>query len=285
MIKKAVITAAGRGTRLLPFTKELPKEMLPLFVKNNGQIFTAPVAQIVFESLHDFGIDQFCFIVGRGKRAMQDHFTPHDSLMNILRKNGNENTLKGFEDFHSRLENSEIFWKDQINPRGFGHSVLMAKSFVGDEPFLVHAGDTYIISSNNNCFHKLADVFERKDAAAAIIVDRVRNAKQYGVIRGKEIEDGIYRVDELLEKPKNPPSNLAISAVYIFNPIIFKALEEIPAGHNNEIQLTDAIQRLVKMGEKVYAVELEDGKEFWLDIGKPFTYMKAFETSYRMVSL
>ena len=146
-IKKVVITAAGLGTRLLSVTTEMPKEMLPLFcMGSNGDLLLKPVLQLIFEQLYEVGFREFCFIVGRGKRSIEDHFTPDYSYVELLRKRGKEGLAMELEEFYRKVESSVIAWINQPEPRGFGDAVLRAEPFVDNEPFLVHAGDTYVIS-------------------------------------------------------------------------------------------------------------------------------------------
>jgi len=146
MLNKAIVPAAGLGTRLTPATKEQPKEMLPVFTKAaNGQICLKPLVQMIYEHLYDFGLIEFCFIIGRGKRAIEDHFTQDYGYVNMLKDKGKDTSALDLESFYDKLEKSKIVWVNQPEPKGFGDAVLRAKPFVGDEEFLVHAGDTYII--------------------------------------------------------------------------------------------------------------------------------------------
>ena len=278
-IKKAVITAAGLGTRLLPATKETPKEMLPLFVKSgNNQIHVKPLLQIVFEQMYDFGLRDFCFIVGRGKRSIEDHFIPDPHFIRELNDREKSEFADDLERFYSMLRESDITWKNQLSPKGFGDAVLHSENFVGKEPFLMHAGDTFIISKGNNFFNRLVDAYEKNKAEVTLLCEKVEDPHRYGVIIGKETEKGVYRVQRMVEKPKRPLSNLVSVAVYLFDPVIFKALRETPY-RSGEKELTDAIQKLIEKGKKVYAVELKPDEER-LDIGKTDTYKSALDRSY-----
>jgi len=283
MIRKVVIPAAGLGTRLFPATKEQPKEMLPIFSRSsNGDISIKPILQLVFEQLYDVGFREFCFVVGREKRAIEDHFTPDSNCLNLLNKSRKNNQATDLESFYLKLKTSTLIWVNQPEPRGFGDAVLTAQSFVQNEPCLVHAGDTYIISNTANHLKQLRMAYERYNADVAFIVQEMENPKQYGVIDAKEIENGIYQVNAAIEKPEKPPSNLAIMAIYIFDPVIFKALEKTTPGKGGEIQLTDAIQRLVDWKLNVYAVSLSP-HDVRLDIGTPETYWEALSLSHRHV--
>jgi UTP--glucose-1-phosphate uridylyltransferase len=156
----------------------------------------------------------------------------------------------------------------------------MAQPFVENESCLVHAGDSCIISKDMDYIRKLLDAYERLNADAAFIALEIENPKQYGIVEGEEIQAGIYKVRTVVEKPEKPKTNLAVMAMYVFHPVIFKALESIKLGKNGEIQLTDAIQKLVDWGLSVYAVKL-DKSYAHLDIGSPERYWEALELSYR----
>jgi UTP--glucose-1-phosphate uridylyltransferase len=281
MVRKVIIPAAGLGTRLFPATKEQPKEMLPIFSKTEqGDMTVKPVVQLVFEQLHDASLREFCFIVGRGKRGIEDHFTPDAQCIRTLEGMGKNGLAADLEGFYGKLESSTIMWVNQPEAKGFGNAVLMAQPFVQDERCLVHAGDSCIISKDMDYLKKLLDAYERFKADAAFIVLDIENPRQYGIAEGDEVESGIFRVKRVVEKPETPATNLAIMAMYVFHPIIFKALEATKPGKNGEIQLTDAIQKLVDWGLKVYAIKLDKGYSH-LDIGSPERYWEALELSYK----
>ncbi len=282
-IKKAVITAGGFGTRLLPATKEVPKEMLPLFVKNKkGEVSLKPLLQIIFEQLHGVGIRDFSFIVGRGKSSVADHFTPDVQFLKDLTEKGQHDLAQGLEDFYGMLQNTNIIWKNQLYPRGFGDAVLLAKSFVGDDTFLTCAGDSYVISKEYDFIKRAFEVHEKHGADVTIIATRAEDPSKYGVIMGESIGNGAHAVKQIIEKPEKPESNLVSTAVYIFSPRIFEALEKVPDKNNGEKELTDAIQHLIESGGKVFAVELKIGEEY-LDIGKPHTYKIALDKSFELL--
>jgi UTP--glucose-1-phosphate uridylyltransferase len=284
MIRKVVVPAAGLGTRLLPATKEQPKEMLPVFALGaNGQGCLKPLLQLVFEQLYDLGFREFCFIIGRGKRAIEDHFTQDYGYVEILRSKGKSSSAVDLERFYARLDGSTIVWVTQPEPRGFGDAVLKAEPYVKGEKFLVQAGDTYIISRDNDHLKRLMKTQEKLSADAAFIVQEVDDPRQYGVVEAEEVAEDVFKVKEAVEKPEKPASNLAIMPIYIFDPAIFKALEKTPPGKGGEVQLTDAIQALINMGLKVYAVQLKP-EEVRLDIGNPEMYWKALQASYNRMT-
>ncbi|MEM0457231.1 MAG: sugar phosphate nucleotidyltransferase [Nitrososphaerota archaeon] len=274
-----MLPAAGLGTRLLPITKELPKEMLPIFVRSvNDGLCLKPMIQAIFEQLYDFGFREFVIIVGRGKRAIEDHFTPDKGFIELLKMKNKHSMAVELESFYNKILTSNIVFVNQPEPRGFGDAVLAARSVVND-PFLLHAGDTYIISKNDEHLKRLFDVHKKFGADTTILIQEIEDPRAYGVIEGKEVSEGVILVESLEEKPEKPRTNLAIMPVYIFDPVIFKALEIIKPGKGGEIQLTDAIQKLVDWGLKVYAVKLKQDEQR-LDIGTPQTCWESLMLSY-----
>jgi UTP--glucose-1-phosphate uridylyltransferase len=195
-------------------------------------------------------------------------------------KNGHASDLAAF---YKKLETSTTMWVNQPEPKGLGNAVLMAHPFVQNQCCLVHAGDSCIISKDMDYLKKLLGAFENFNADAAFLVLEIENPTQYGIVEGDEIEPGIIKVKSTVEKPQNPKTNLAIMAMYAFHPIIFKALQQTSPGKNGEIQLTDAIQKLIDWGLKVYAVKL-DKSYAHLDIGSPERYWQALELSYNKFS-
>lgn len=280
MINKVVIPAAGLGTRLFPATIEQPKEMLPIFSSSiNSCMSVKPVLQMVFEQVYDAGLREFCFVVGRGKRCIEDHFTPDIDTISLLEKNGNNIQASDLGDFYRKLRNSTIMWVNQPETKGFGHAVLMAKPFVQNEQCLVHAGDSCVISKNMDCIKKLMAVHQRFDADVAFTVLDIIKPLHYGIIEGEEIETGVIKVKTAVEKPEKPATNMAIMAMYTFKPIIFEALEATKLGKAGEIQLTDAIQKVIDWGLNVYGVKM-DSDYSHLDIGNPQRYWEALKLSY-----
>jgi UTP--glucose-1-phosphate uridylyltransferase len=170
-------------------------------------------------------------------------------------------------------------WVNQPEPKGFGNAVMMAQPFIQNEQCLVHAGDGCITSKNMDYLKKLLDASERLEADAAFLVLEIENPKQYGIMEGEEVEHGILKVKAVVEKTETPKTNLAIMTMYVFRPIIFEALKRTETGKNGEIQLTDAIQKLVNWGLKVYAVKL-DKNYARLDIGSPDAYWEALQLSH-----
>ena len=284
VVNKAVIPAAGMGARLLPATKEQPKEMLPVFARGlDGQGCLKPLLQLVFEQLFDAGIREFCFVIGKGKRAIEDHFTQDYAFTDMLRHRGRGGSVAEMEAFYRRLDQATILWVSQPEPKGFGDAVLMARSSVGSEDFVVHAGDTYIVCENCSHLKRLHGVFEEFNAYAVFAVKETDEPSQKGIVDVEPIREKVYRVKRAVEKPDSPSSNRAIEPLYFFKPTIFEALSHVGPGKGGEIQLTDGIQRLVEKNLTVLAVEL-NADEVRLDIGSPETYWDSLKRSYECVT-
>ena len=269
MIRKIVISAAGLGTRLLPITKEIPKEMMPLFLrdKNNG-VVVKPLIQIIFEQFFQQGLREYCIIVGRQKRIIQDHFMIDEEFLKRFEKKSEYK--QDLKNFYSMLNKSKIFWAEQSEPRGFGDAVKYSESFVGNDDFLVIAGDT-LIPKGDKVIKKLMNAKLKGKNDAILLLKEVPDPRRFGVavINQTKNKDIITNVEE---KPKNPKSNLSIVALYRFGPSIFKALNEIQSGQK-ELQLTDAIQKLIDWGGNVSAIHLNENDRV-IDIGTADSYLE-----------
>ncbi|HDH41688.1 MAG TPA: UTP--glucose-1-phosphate uridylyltransferase GalU [Candidatus Altiarchaeales archaeon] len=259
---KAVIPAAGLGTRFLPATKAQPKEMLPLIDK--------PAIQFVIEEAVNSGIDDILVITGRGKRAIEDHFDKSFELEEILKEKNKLDLLKEIRDISDL---ADIHYIRQREARGLGNAIYYARKHVGDEPFVVLLGDD-IIFSDVPCTRQLMDSYE-KYGSTIIAVDRVDKEmiQNYGVIDGRPLGDSIYEVKDLVEKPEpeKAPSDLGIIGRYILTPEIFDAIEQTEPGKGNEIQLTDAL-RILNKKQPVYAYNF-DGTRY--DLGNKLDYIRA----------
>ena len=269
MIRKIVISAAGLGTRLLPITKEIPKEMMPLFLrdKNNG-VVVKPLIQIIFEQFFQQGLREYCIIVGRQKRIIQDHFMIDEEFLKKFEKKSEYK--QDLKNFYSMLNKSKIFWAEQSEPKGFGDAVKYSESFVGNDDFLVIAGDT-LIPKGDKVIKKLMNAKLKGKNDAILLLKEVPDPRRFGVavINQTKNKDIITNVEE---KPKNPKSNLSIVALYRFGPSIFKALNEIRSGQK-ELQLTDAIQKLIDWGGNVSAIHLNENDRV-IDIGTADSYLE-----------
>lgn len=255
---KAVIPAAGFGTRFLPATKAQPKEMLPVFDK--------PTIQYVIEEAVASGIDDIIIITGKNKRSIEDHFDKSFELEYTLQNAGKDNYLKQVRDITDLADICYIRQKEQ---KGLGDAIYCAKKLIGDEPFAVMLGDT-ITKGATPCTKQLIDVYNKYDASA-IAVEEVpmEKVERYGIINGNEVEKGIYKINQLVEKPlrDHAPSNLAIMGRYVLSSDIFDKLKETEPGVAGEIQLTDALSKL----DAIYG-DVFKGKTF--DIGNRLDWLK-----------
>jgi UTP--glucose-1-phosphate uridylyltransferase len=274
---KTVITAAGKGTRLLPVTKELPKEMMPIFTKyKKNQRIVLPLLQFIFEQLYSLKFRDFCLIVGREKRSIEDHFTPHESFLKELQ----DSQTELISPFYEKLNKSNLMWINQHKPLGFGDAVKKSEKFVGNENFILHAGDVSIIGKSEHPITRLLKVAAtNKKAAAILLCKKIKDPKRYGVPKVKKIDNSIYEVLEVEEKPMKPKSNFGILPIYFFKPIIFDCLNEIKPGRGDEYQLTDAIQLLLNKGEQVLTILLEND-EREIDVGTVESYKESLEITY-----
>ena len=276
---KSVITAAGKGTRLLPATKELPKEMMPVFSKiYSKDRIVIPLLQLIFEQMYFIGIRDYCFIVGREKRSIEDHFTTHDTYLKEL-SDKNKLLIKGF---YKRLESSHLVWINQNKPRGFGDAVLRAERYIGNDDFIVHAGDVAIISRTKHPIQRLIETANKDPTIAAVLLcKKVKDTKRFGVPKVRPISKSLYQVEEVEEKPDKPKSNFGLVPLYFFKPIVFDCLRKIKPGKGNEFQLTDAIQMIIERGQKVVAIPM-NSDEMELDVGTVESYKEALDLSYKI---
>ena len=261
-VRKAVIPAAGLGTRMLPATKAVPKEMLPILDK--------PAIQYIVEEAVEAGIEEILIITGRGKGAIEDHFDLSYELEDTLEKKADLELLKRLDPIRKM---AKIYFVRQQIPLGLGHAVGIAKSFVGKEPFAVLLGDDLFYHEKNNCLKEL--VKKHQDTASsvfALLQVPFEDVRKYGVISGKKLSGGIYEVTNLMEKPEpmEAPSQLAVMGRYVFTPAIFNMIEQTKPGKGGEIQLTDAMKSLLAF-EKMYGV-IFDGNRY--DTGNLLGYLK-----------
>lgn len=262
MIRKAVIPAAGLGTRFLPATKSMPKEMLP--------IIDMPIIQFVVEEAIVSGIEDIIIITGRGKRAMEDYFDTSPEFEHHLFQNEKYELLREIKDISSLVD---IHYIRQKEPKGLGDAVLKAEKHIGNEPFAVLLGDD-IIGGEAPCIKQLMDVYQKYESSV-IAVEEVEDVSKYGIIKGTEIEKTVYRIDDIIEKPslEEAPSNIGTVGRYILTPEIFLCIKNTPLGKGNEIQLTGAIRMLIRKEKKdVYACKFQ-GKRY--DVGDKLEYVKA----------
>lgn len=261
-VKKAVIPVAGLGTRFLPATKTVPKELLP--------IVDIPAVQYVVQEAVEAGIDEIIFVTGRGKDSIEDHFDEAPELEQVLESRGQ----KAMRDTLRRIaEMVEIVSVRQKRPLGLGHAVLCARDLIGDEPFAILLSDD-LIDSDVPCVRQLVEIFdERKESVVALRRVPRQDVNKYGIVGGNKITEKLCEVTEMVEKPHpdEAPSQMAIIGRYILRPEIFSFLGKVSPGKGGEIQLTDAISQLARR-QKVYGYEFE-GAHY--DIGDKFGFVQA----------
>ena len=232
----AVITAAGLGTRMLPASKEIPKEMFPIPFQGSFK----PIIQIIFEQLFDLGIRDFVIIVGKGKRVIEDHFTPDYDFISYLENKGKYKQAEDLRSFYQKIERSNIAFVNQPEPRGFGDAVLRAEPFVKD--FILIAADTI-----------LKEIPLEKMRVNSFLITEVEDPRPYGVV----VIEG-EKVIDVEEKPSNPKSKLIIVPYYHFDEEIFSALREISVDRAGELQLTDGIKYLMRKGREFHAIKVDE---------------------------
>ncbi len=250
-VRKAVFPAAGLGTRFLPATKASPKEMLPLVDK--------PLIQYVVEEAVASGIESVIIVTGRGKASIEDHFDVSFELEKLLEERGKREELKAMR---AISEIARVSYVRQQEALGLGHAVLQARDLVGAEPFAVMLSDD-IIDSETPALRQLLDVYEKYDAPVVAVFEVAGEAiSRFGVIDGEEVEPGVYKIKDMVEKPPQDeaPSNLAIIGRYVLTPDIFDAIENTTPGAIGEIQITDAMRSLLKQ-RPFYAVRFQ-GKRY-----------------------
>ena len=261
-VRKAVIPAAGYGTRFLPATKAQPKEMIPIIDK--------PTIQYIVEEILDAGITDILIITGRGKRAMEDHFDRALELEMHLAQGGKTELL---EEVRRISEMANIHYVRQKEPRGLGHAVWFARAFVGEEPFAVLLGDD-VVRSEVPCLGQMLDVYDEL-GGNVIAVQEVpdEDVSKYGIVAGEEIAPRVYRIHDLVEKPSpaEAPSRLAVMGRYILQARVFALLEDTPPGAGGEIQLTDALRALVRE-QPLYGYAFQ-GRRY--DVGSKLGYLRA----------
>ena len=261
-VRKAVIPAAGLGTRFLPATKAQPKEMLPIVDK--------PTLQYIIEEAVASGIEEILIITGRNKKSIEDHFDKSVELELELENKGKTELLEIVQNISNMIN---IHYIRQKEPRGLGDAIYCARHFIGDEPFAVMLGDD-IVDNKVPCLKQLMDAYdEYRTTILGVQKVAKEDTNKYGIIDAKFIEDRVYKVKDLVEKPDSDkaPSNIAILGRYIITPEIFEILSDLPPGKGDEIQLTDALKELSKK-EAMYAYDFE-GRRY--DVGDKLGFLEA----------
>jgi UTP--glucose-1-phosphate uridylyltransferase len=261
-VRKAIIPAAGLGTRFLPATKALPKEMLPIVDK--------PTMQYIIEEAVESGIEEILIITGRNKKSIEDHFDKSVELELELENKNKDDLLKQVKDISNMVN---IHFIRQKEPKGLGHAINCARAFVGNEPFAVMLGDD-IVDAKIPCLKQLMNCFDEKQSTIVGVqqVDK-ENVDKYGIVDGVKISERVYKVNNLVEKPQVDlaPSNVAILGRYIITPDIFDILDDTAPGKGDEIQLTDALKTLISK-QDIYAYVFE-GRRY--DVGDKLGFLEA----------
>lgn len=269
-VRKAVIPAAGLGTRFLPATKAMPKEMLPIVDK--------PTIQYIIEEAIASGIEEILIITGKSKRAIEDHFDRSCELEQELEKKHNTELLELVQQVSNM---ADVHYIRQKEAKGLGHAIYCARTFVGNEPFAVLLGDDVVYNEENPCLKQMIECYDKyQTSVLGVQTVKDEDVCKYGIVDGVQLEDRVYKVKDLVEKPavEEAPSNVAILGRYIINPGIFDILAETKPGKGGEIQLTDALKELAAK-EDMYAYDFE-GRRY--DVGNKQGFLEAtVETALR----
>ncbi len=269
MIKKCLFPAAGYGTRFLPATKAIPKEMLPVLAK--------PLLQYGVEEAISAGMDTMAIVTGRGKRAIEDHFDRSYELEHQIDGTKKESLMDGIRGI---VEDYTFSYTRQVEMKGLGHAILTGQTLVGDEPFAVVLADDLCDSDDKSVLMQMKEIYNKYPDCCIVAIEEIpkEDTNKYGVISGEIIEDNLFKVNNMIEKPepKDAPSNLAIIGRYILIPEIFDVIKDTKAGKGGEIQITDALLTLAKKG-KVLAYKFE-GRRF--DCGSVDGFVEATNYFY-----
>ena len=282
-MKTAVITTGGLGTREATITKSNPKTMLPVYTDSNydNDPVLKPIIELIFDGLFDKGFRRFCIIVSSNhKNIIKNHLTPDATFLKLLSKRNayhDKRFARILSKLYKKIDKSEIAWVSQKTPMGFGHALLSARKFVGDNNFLLHAGDTYF--PNYEFIPEFIKSFKRdRQISCNLLLESKKLLDGYGIAQITK-RSGQSIVFDVEEKPKKPKSNFAILPVYAFKPIIFDALKKTNHGYNSELQVTDAIKTMIDCNEKIVAMRI---KQKWFDIGTPQRYLDALNYSFKI---
>ena len=272
MIKKCLFPAAGYGTRFLPATKSVPKEMLP--------VLTKPLIQYGVEEAVSAGMSTMAMVISKYKKSIEDHFDRHTDIEDNISGSSKEELLS---EVNSLINNCTFSYTRQLEMKGLGHAILTGQTLIGNEPFAVILADDLCDNDGESVLSQMTKVYEKYPDHCIVAVEEIpmSDTNKYGVIAGSNIEDNIIKVDNMVEKPepKDAPSNFAIIGRYILTPEIFDIIENTPAGKGGEIQITDALLTLAKQG-KVLAYKF-DGKRF--DCGSIDGFVEATNHYYSKI--
>lgn len=282
-METAVITTGGLGTREATITKSSPKTMLPLYKKSfyDDDPLLKPLIELIFDGLFDKGFRKFCIIVSTNhKSIIKNHLSPDKSFIELLSKRNSyhdKRFVNILSKLYKKIDKCKIDWVSQATPMGFGHALLSAKKYVGNDNFLLHAGDTYF--PNYEFIPKFIKSFKTdRQIACNLLLESKKLLDGYGIAQTirKNNQNVVFGVEE---KPRKPKSNLVILPVYAFKPTIFDALKKTNQGYNKELQVTDAIKTMINCNKKIVAMKMK-GK--WFDIGTPQWYLEALNYSFKI---
>lgn len=269
-IKKCLFPAAGYGTRFLPTTKSMPKEMMPIVNK--------PLIQYGVEEAIEAGMTGMAFITGRGKRALEDHFDINYELEHQIAGSDKEGML---DEIRSIIKISSFSYTRQVEMLGLGHAILTGETLIGDQPFAVHLADDLCYSPDQGVLSQMVGLYKKHQCSIVAVEEVPKDETQkYGVIDGEEIEEGLIKITNMVEKPspEDAPTNLAIIGRYILTPDIFDIIRETPTGRNDEVQITDALLTQATKGKGVLGYKFK-GRRF--DCGSVPGFMEASDYYYK----
>ena len=279
-VETAVLPIAGIGTRMTPITKAVPKELLPLPVRYGGRIAVIPVIHAVLSKLYGAGIRHLVIVSSPKKTAIERYLSRDEDLLNTLYREGKTGEADILEDLHRILDEMDIEMAYQDTPRGFGPAVYLAREYV-DGDFIIHTGDDYILDRDRkNYISRLIKIATEHQAPISTYVEKVEDPRHYGVIMGKEIDTGIYLISDIVEKPRNPPSNLAVIAIYRVPIEVFSYMARYEE-KGRKWELVDPIRDMIREWAMGIAIEIDSDDR--VDVGRPTTYIDGFTRMAREI--
>ncbi len=275
----AVIPVAGLGTRMLPLTKALPKEMLPLPVEYKGKTVLIPLLHLIMVRLYQAGIKRYIVVLSKDKESIKNYLTPDYEYVKYLREIENKCFEADLlENYYKLLDEIDITYVYQTKPMGFGDAVYQSREYIEGD-FIIHPGDDFIIDTGDeNYIVRLSKTRERYGADIALYIEEVEDPRHYGVINGRQIDEDVYIVEDLIEKPDKPPSNLAITAIYLTKRDILDEMEKLKSS-GDKWELVDAVKNLLIKGYKIIAIKIDD--IYRIDVGRPLEYIRSIEKTLK----